>query len=357
MMIKSNQPLRYCPGTLAPLKEGTTAYSSPALKKLFNGQKVSPYLTLGEVSALEMDPSLPRLQATNRISISGVQFKLSLILDHKTLRPIREGEHGQYILKPVFSGNRFNNINHYEQMPANEHLTMQLAEQIFGITTAQNGLIFLIEDGKTEPAYLVKRIDYTPDGKKIPMEDFASLMGKTPERQNQEFKYEGCYLDLFKILKAFTPAYAVQSLILFKLIIFNYLTANGDAHLKNFSVITLPNGEVTLSSAYDLMCTRLHIDDTDIALKDGLYAEIENQTETESFKANGFYAYDDFYELGIRAELPKKIVERTLQTFTSEKVVEKAKDLIARSYLSPELQERYRFILEDRFKRLQIFQF
>jgi serine/threonine-protein kinase HipA len=48
-------------------------------------------------------------------------------------------------------------------MPANEHLTMQIARQVFGIETAENALIFF-QNG--EQAYITKRFEiYT--GKQI----------------------------------------------------------------------------------------------------------------------------------------------------------------------------------------------
>lgn len=58
---------------------------------------------------------------------------------------------------------------------ANEHLTMQIASQVFGIETAVNGLCFYAND---EAAYLTRRFDITSMGKRQ-QEDFASLMGYT----------------------------------------------------------------------------------------------------------------------------------------------------------------------------------
>jgi serine/threonine-protein kinase HipA len=57
---------------------------------------------------------------------------------------------------------------------------------------------------------------------------------------------------------------------LFKLLLFNYLFSNGDAHFKNFSIIETALGDYRLSPAYDLLNSRLHIDDNDFALEEGL---------------------------------------------------------------------------------------
>ena len=63
-------------------------------------------------------------------------------------------------------------------IPANEHLTMQIASRIFKIQTAENGLVFF---SNNEPAYLIKRFDIGLDGTKLGKEHFASLAGKTEE--------------------------------------------------------------------------------------------------------------------------------------------------------------------------------
>lgn len=337
----SELKLRYCPSSLVPLKEGQHGYTTASLKKLFGGQKVSPFCEL----SLDASAFPTEFQPTKRLSISGVQFKQSLVLERKKLRPIREGEQGQYILKPAVASG----LAHKNDMPANEHLTMQLAEQVFGILTAPNALIFL---DNNHPAYITKRIDYFPDGQKAGMEDFATLAGKTAMQNGADFKYEGSYQDLFAILEQYTTTYAIQGLRLYQLILFNYLTANGDAHLKNFSLLQSSEGDFRLAPAYDLMCTRLHLpNDTDFALKDGLFSD---DYATESFQANGFYAYDDFYKLGLKVGIPEKVIARTLADFSSEKKEAQALDLIERSYLSSELKEKYRTLFQDRVgKRLR----
>ena len=44
-----------------------------------------------------------------------------------------------------------------------------------------------------------------------------------------------------------------------------------DAHLKNFSLMEIAQEDYLLSPAYDLLCTPLHLDDSKLALHDGLY--------------------------------------------------------------------------------------
>ena len=57
---------------------------------------------------------------------------------------------------------------------------------------------------------------------------------------------------------------------MYKLLLFNYLFSNGDAHLKNFSILETALGDFRLSPAYDLLNSRIHIDDFDFAMEEGL---------------------------------------------------------------------------------------
>jgi serine/threonine-protein kinase HipA len=167
-----------------------------------------------------------------------------------------------YILKPAPMEGK-----NAEFMPANEHLTMQIARQVFDIETAENALIFF-KNGQM--AYITKRFDRQLDGSKLASEDFASLAGRTPQTHGFHFKYDGHYYELFDLMRKYLPAYVVESVKLFKLILFNYLFSNGDAHFKNFSLLETPLGDFTLSPAYDLLNSRMHVKDSDFALNEGL---------------------------------------------------------------------------------------
>jgi serine/threonine-protein kinase HipA len=250
--------IKYCPGTLAA---GFETYSRTCLNRVFNGKKVYHVLPYDSPASNQETDKLFD-ENRKRISISGVQEKFSVVLDKNKLRLINEGERGTYILKPIPDyGTRAN------QMPANENLTMQIARQVFGIETAENALIFF-KNGT--PAYITKRFDVKEDGTKWAQDDFASLALRTPQTHGEHYKYLGNYLELFQLMKQHLPAYRLEAPKLFKLLIFNYLFSNGDAHFKNFSLLETPMGDYRLSPAYDLLNSRIHIEDKDFALDDGL---------------------------------------------------------------------------------------
>lgn len=250
--------IQYCPGTLA---EGFNSYSRTCLNRVFQGKKVHHVLPYDSPAS---NPEINELFEENRkrMSISGVQEKFSVLLEKNKLRLINEGERGTYILKPIPSAGR-----KPDQMPANEHLTMQIARQVYGIETAENALIFF-KDGSA--AYITKRFDVNENGTKLAQDDFASLAGRTPQTHGEHYKYLGNYLELFELMQHYLPAYKLEAPKLLKILVFNYLFSNGDAHFKNFSLLETPMGDFRLSPAYDLLNSRIHIEDKEFALDDGL---------------------------------------------------------------------------------------
>jgi len=326
-----------CPSTL---KSGFTTYSPAAVRNVFGGKKVNHVLPF---ASPENDESVREafIENRKRISISGVQVKLSLALEKNKLRLTHASETGQYILKPIPT-----DLLKPEQLPANEHLTMQLAEQVFGINTAGNALIFFQDN---RPAYITKRFDYKPDGMKRRMEDFATLLGKTKDTSGEDFKYQASTEDLFRVLKQFVGPYAVEARKLFMLVVFNYAFSNGDAHLKNFSLLETDAGDFILSPAYDLVCSRMHVKDTDVAFKNGLFAD---EYETESYKVNAFYAYDDFFALGTRAGLSESIVKKEIQNFIDSE--EMVAELIDQSFLKDTVKSSYLQEYQNKLQRLRL---
>ncbi len=320
--------IQYCPGTL---KEGNHSYSSTALKRVFNGKKVSHILPYISPASNEVTDELFK-DNQKRISISGVQEKFSLLLEKNKLRLIKEGEQGLYILKPIPAAGK-----NPEHMPANEHLTMQIARQVFNIETAENALIFF---NNGDPAYITKRFDVKPDGTKLAQEDFAALAQRTPQTHGENYKYLGNYYELFELLKKFVPAFNVEAPKLFKLILFNYLFSNGDAHFKNFSLIQTELGDYKLSPAYDLLNSRIHIADKDFALDEGLLPPA---------LANG-KVHQQFYKLGEMAGINTKIIYNIFSLLTSKK--EQVFNLISHSYLSDKLKRNYKQAYLTRLKKL-----
>lgn len=205
--------------------------------------------------------------SSKRISVSGVQEKFPGIVENGEIRLSREGERSTHILKPAPWDPT---LSERRLVPVNEHLTMQIASRVYGIVTAENTLCFT---PKGKPVYVTKRFDIDSSGQKYLMEDFASILGRMTNDGSVHYKYGGSYEDIAVAIRKYVPAWIVDLEMFFKIVTFNYIFCNGDAHLKNFSLVTI-NGERRLSPAYDLLNTSLHIQGDDFALDGGLSSSL-----------------------------------------------------------------------------------
>ena len=321
--------IKNCPGTLAT---GHQTYSSTCLKRMFSNKKVSHILPYDSPSSAHQLSDI-FLENHNRISISGVQEKYSVILEKNKLRLVEKGEKGSHILKPIPKIG-----NNLDQMPANEHLTMQIARQVYKIETAENAVIFF-RNG--DLAYITKRFDFHEDGSKIPIEDFASLAMRTPQTHGGDYKYQGHYLEMFELIQKYLPAFKLEAPKLFSLILFNYLFSNGDAHFKNFSLLETSLGDFRLSPAYDLLNTRIHIKDSDFALKDKL---IPRHLVTGNIRKQ-FELLADL--AGINPKQKEAIFENLLSKSN------KVESLVNASFLQPKFKRNYLQAYQKRLKKLQ----
>ena len=320
--------IKYCPATLS---EGFQTYSRTALNRMFKGKKVHHVLPYDSPSSnTETDKLFENNQ--KHLSLSGVQEKFSVLLEKKKLRLVNEEEHGTYILKPIPNAGK-----KADQMPANEHLTMQIARQIFGIETAESALIFF-KNG--DPAYITKRFDVKEDGTKWAQEDFASLAGRTPQTHGTHYKYLGNYSELFDLMKQYLPLYKLEAPRLLKILIFNYLFLNGDAHYKNFSIIETPMGDYRLSPAYDLLNSRIHINDKEFALDDGLMPKNHVQGKVRS----------QFTKLAELAGIKEKVFQDIMSLMVSRSHL--VEIMIFNSYLNDATKRNYLQAYQGRLKQL-----
>jgi serine/threonine-protein kinase HipA len=321
-----------CLGCYKPNIEG---YCLSCRKQLFDGAKVSHVLPFETPKAGTLSFYQEK---TKQLSIPGVQLKYSLRLEGKDLKLVEKG--GQYILKPIPPTTQ---ILEPAQAPANEHLTMQIAAQVFKIKTAANALIYF-KDGT--PAYITRRFDVKPDGNKYLQEDMAQISGRSRQTRGENFKYEGTYEEIGRYIRQFVAAYppALESFL--KLVLFNYLFSNGDAHLKNFSLMQTDMGDHTLTPAYDLMCTVLHNpNETDTALD--LY---EGDIDSEFYNRYGFFGQVHFRKLAEKLGMQPVRVERILTQLISNR--EDVSLMIKQSFLSKEMKVNYMNAYNDKLKRM-----
>jgi serine/threonine-protein kinase HipA len=322
-----------CPSSLLG---GFETYSPKAAKLLFGVAKVNPILGF-DIDEFRHVGDL--VDAVHRISVSGVQEKFPAIIHASDIKIANNDERSTHILKPAPWDNTLSNR---KQIPANEHLTMQIASQVYDMQTAANGLCFT---SKGQPVYITRRFDILSDGSKLTMEDFASLIGKNELTAGKQFKYTGCYEDIAKAIRAHVAAWMVDMERFFELVVFNYIYANGDAHLKNFSLIRTDN-DYRLAPAYDLLNTALHIAGDDFGLDGGLSTEIE---KSDVFDHTGHPCRLDFERFGSKIGLVSQRIDKILNKYTDFPAA--AMRLVEQSYLSEKMKRSYIRIVKERISR------
>lgn len=304
-----------CPITYFPC--GEALYHEKGLRLL------SPVLK--DLALLDFTADELRMEAMRRaskMSIQGVQPKLSAILNIKAGRFEIADKNGRYILKP----------QHYffPELPENEDLSMRLADLI-GIEVPLHGLLYSKDKSLT---YYIKRFDRKGQKDKIAVEDFGQLAG-----MSRDTKYNYSMEKLLKLIDGYCSFPVLEKAKLFKLVLFNFLIGNEDMHLKNYSVI-VRNGLVTLSPAYDLLNTSIVLkgDLEEIALP--LKGKKKNLTRGLLVK------YFGREQCGIT----DKIIEQTLKTIHAS--IPSWFELIDISFLSDEMKLKYKGLLNKRMEIL-----
>ena len=306
-----------CPITYHLCEENR--YSEKGLKLLSPSLK---RLDLLDFTAEELRAEA--MQRASKMSIQGVQPKLSAILNIKDglFEIVDKG--GKYILKPQH--------HIFPELPQNEDLTMRLAASI-GIEVPLHGLIYSKDNSLT---YFIKRFDRKGQKDKIAVEDFAQLSG-----MSRDTKYNYSMEKLVKLIDDFCTFPSIEKAKLFNLVLFNFLVGNEDMHLKNYSII-ISNGKVELSPAYDLL-------NSTIVLK-GDTEEIALSLKGKKSKLNKNILIDYFGRE--RCNLTDKIIERFLKKIQKE--IPAWFNLIDISFLSGEMKEKYKNLL---YKRIDILGF
>ena len=288
--------------------------------RTFFGTEYPPQLEY----SLDQMAELAKDVVERRIAVPGVQPKLSLSLVSDSLA--EEGKRltvvgalgGKYILKPPSEA--------FPEMPQNEHLTMRIAEA-FGIRTVKSSLIRL-ESG--ELSYITKRLDRTENNEKIHMLDMFQILEAFD-------KYKGSMEKVGKAIGSYASNTLLDKLYFFELAVFSFLTGNNDMHLKNFSLIKR-NRDWVLSPAYDLLNVSIVNPDDD--------EELALTLEGKKKKLRK----EHFVRLGENLKLNRKQIEGVFKRFNKNRKT--ALSLISNSFLSPEYQEKYVDLLEQRYSKL-----
>ena len=295
---------------------GTEKYSEKGLRL------IAPKLTaLNDLPFTAAEQRQEAANRTNKLSIQGVQPKLSAVISVVKQQFEIVDQFGNYIIKPQ------NDI--FPELPENEDVTMKMAK-VYGLDVPFHGLVYS-KDGSL--SYFIKRFDRYSKGKKYATEDFAQLSGNS-----RDTKYDYTMEKLVKIIDEFCTFPAIAKADFFKRILFCFITGNEDMHLKNFSVITKA-GKTTLAPVYDFLNSSISIKNPQEELALSLKGKKSN------FKAAELIDYYAKERLGLN--------DKTIDVILSDmnKSVSKWTELVEISFLSGDMKEKYLRLMENRIKR------
>lgn len=180
--------------------------------------------------------------------VSGVQPK---VLVREQEAPERLAHHGATHIVKAFDARTF------PELAANEYICTQGAAAA-GIKTARVRL------SENRQLLVVDRFDLSNDGEYLGIEDFCVLDGRRAHG-----RYDGSYEGVAKRITDFVStdrlARAREQFAL--MVVYACVIENGDAHLKNFSVLyDNPDGQIEFAPAYDLVSTTPYVRRDTLAL-------------------------------------------------------------------------------------------
>lgn len=310
--------MNYCHITYEPC--GDAAYSLKGLALLSKSIK-----TLNDLPFSADEQRFEAVSRAEKMSIQGVQPKLSALLSTRTESFEVVDWGGTYILKPQNSD--------FKQLPENEAVTMRMAAHV-GIEVPLSGLVGSKDGSLT---YFIKRFDRLSKGQKLATEDFAQLLGR-----DRNTKYDASMEKLVDVIEQFCTFPAIEKAKLFRLVVFNFLVGNEDAHLKNFTLITR-NGKIELSPAYDLLNSTIVLRGTNIE-------ELALTLAGKKRKITHELLID--YYAKKRLKLSDKIIQQVLNDF--QIVFPQWLHLLNVCFLSDDLKEKYKELLLNRIAVLGI---
>lgn len=183
-----------------------------------------------------------------KFSLAGVGLKFSMLRQGDRLTIPAANEIGDWIVKFPDA--------YFRQVPQNEYATMRLAKRL-GIDVPDIKLVHrdnlpplpdVVWPTTEDWAFAVSRFDRSADGRRIHIEDFAQVRGFYSAN-----KYSGSFETIAALAYRSKDRRSLREFV--RRTVFNLFMGNGDAHLKNWSMIYTDGRIPAISPAYDLVST------------------------------------------------------------------------------------------------------
>ena len=288
-------------------------------------------LQLGEGKAVEFDENFyARRMRENKFSLAGVQMKFSMKAKDGRYNLLKDGALGDWIIKTPST--------QYKDVPQNEFTAMTLAS-VAGVNVPDMKLVELNKLDNLPPiklpdesyVFAIRRFDRNSD-QRIHMEDFAQVLVKQPYQ-----KYDGAnYENIGKVLYQYSGDCLADVQQFVRRLLVNILLANGDAHLKNWSLIYPDMRTPRLSPAYDIVTTSVYIED-------------EKEFALNLNKEKNWYRsnYSQFEAWSRKAGIPWNVVKLHL-----EDTMDKARTLWPEKIQDLPMNEEHKLRLTEHWGRL-----
>ncbi len=191
----------------------------------------------------------------NKFSLAGIQMKFSMKEKDGRYNLPKGDTLGDWIIKTPSTK--------HKNVPLNEYTSMSLAAMV-GIDIPEIKLVDLdkldnlpqINLPDEKQAFAIRRFDRSED-ERIHMEDFAQILVRYPHQKYDSANYE----QIGRVIYEYSGDGLADAQQLARRLLVNILLANGDAHLKNWSLLYQDQITPRLSPAYDIVTTSAYIED------------------------------------------------------------------------------------------------
>jgi len=282
--------------------------------------------THGKAKAVKFE----KVTQENKFSLAGVQMKFSMKEKDGRYNLPKNDVLGDWIIKMPSTL--------HKDVPVNEYTAMRLASLV-EIDIPEIKLVELDKLDKLPHinlpdenlAFAIKRFDREND-RRIHMEDFAQVLVKYPHEKFNSANYE----QIGKILYEFSGDGLTDVQQFARRLLVNILLANGDAHLKNWSLFYPDQVTPRLSPAYDIVTTGVYIDD-------------ERRYTLNLGKTKEWYeaSYANFQAWADRAGVPWRAIKPHI-----DDAMEKARSLWPKALKELPMNEEHKQRLKDHWSNL-----
>lgn len=292
---------------LAALRQGVKTSADDELSLLLGvgGDTIGDVRVVPEGQKLDQVPARLNVTSFEQVLFSDLLKSIGVRVDRVGLPGVQDKVSAAMLNLPVAEAGASTllklNPAQFKHLVENEHFFLGAARQA-GIRTVQARLV---RDSAGQPGLAVTRFDRVAvDGQvvSLPVEDGCQVLGLYPS-DKYVVTTERLFAKLSSVCEAPVPA-AAEFLAQ---ISFAYLTANGDAHAKNFSVMQDLSRRWQPTPAYDVPTSQVYDDQTMALAVDG--------RRDENISGSRFIALGR--EIGLPEKAAKKVLKRVADSVDS----------------------------------------